>query len=161
EQLRVLGRPVDRPGGAQRIHGGVAGHTGLSPGWEGRPAAVLRLPTGGRYREGRHHVGPQAERDAVGLRIGLGVGLIGIDVSGAQPLPCDLASKQAAQTALAGYTTPHVTTQWCVYSSQNQNLGCFTTQATAAQRQRETGQQALLDLIGKTARLEERPTLQI
>ncbi len=84
-----------------------------------------------------------------------------LDVSGAQPLPCDFASKQAAQTALAGYTTPHVTTQWCVYSSQNQNLGCFTTQAAAAQRQRETGQQALLDLIGKTARLEERPTLQI
>ena len=84
-----------------------------------------------------------------------------LDVSSAQPLPCDLASKQAAQTALAGYTTPHVTTQWCVYSSQNQSFGCFATQAAAAQRQRETGQQALLNLIGKTARLEERPTLQI
>ena len=84
-----------------------------------------------------------------------------LDVAGAQPLPCDFASKQTAQTALAGYTTPHVTTQWCVYSSQNQNLGCFTTQAAAAQRQRETGQQALLNLIGKTARLEERPTLQV
>jgi preprotein translocase subunit SecD len=84
-----------------------------------------------------------------------------LDVSGAQPLPCDLASKQAAQTALAGYTTPHVTTQYCVYSSQNENLGCYTSQAAAAQRQRETGQQSLLNLIGKTARLEERQTLQI
>ena len=84
-----------------------------------------------------------------------------LDVSGAQPLPCDFASKEAAQTALTAYTTPHVTTQYCVYSSQNENLGCYTTQAAAAERQRETGQQSLLDLIGKTARLEERPTLQI
>ena len=84
-----------------------------------------------------------------------------LDVSGAQPLPCGFASKQAAQTALAGYTTPHVTTQYCVFSSQNQNLGCYTTQSAAAQRQRETGIQSILDLIGKTARLEERPTLKI
>ncbi|HZT10835.1 MAG TPA: protein translocase subunit SecD [Actinomycetota bacterium] len=76
-------------------------------------------------------------------------------------MPCDFASKEAAQTALTAYTTPHVTTQYCVYSSQNENLGCYTTQAAAAERQRETGQQSLLDLIGKTARLEERPTLQI
>jgi preprotein translocase subunit SecD len=84
-----------------------------------------------------------------------------LDLSGAQPLPCDFASKDAAQTALAAYTTPNVTTQYCVYSSQNESLGCYTTQAAAAQRQRETGQQSLLDLIGKTARLEERSTLQI
>jgi hypothetical protein len=83
-----------------------------------------------------------------------------LDVSGAQPLPCDFASKEAAQTALTAYTTPHVTTQYCVYSSQNENLGCYTTQAAAAERQRETGQQSLLDLIGKTARLEERPTFR-
>ena len=84
-----------------------------------------------------------------------------LDVSGAQPLPCGFASKQATQTALAAYTTPHVTTQYCVFSSQNQNLGCYTTQSAAAQRQRETGIQSILDLIGKTARLEERPTLQV
>ncbi len=84
-----------------------------------------------------------------------------LDVSGAQPLPCGFASQQAAQTALAAYTTPHVTTQYCVYSSQNQNLGCYTTQSAAAQRQRETGIQSILDLIGKTARLEERPTLSV
>jgi preprotein translocase subunit SecD len=82
-------------------------------------------------------------------------------VSGAQPLPCGFASKQAAQTALASYTAPHVTTRYCVYSSQSQNLGCYTTQSAAAQRQRETGIQSILDLIGKTARLEERPTLQV
>src|SRR5207253_1329060 len=71
------------------------------------------------------------------------------------------ASRADAEAARKG-STPIVTkTSWCVYSSQNQNLGCFTTQAAAAQRQRETGQQALLNLIGKTARLEERPTLQV
>jgi preprotein translocase subunit SecD len=46
-------------------------------------------------------------------------------------------------------------------SSQGEDLGCFTTQAAAAQRQRETGQQRLLETIGKTARLEERQTLEI
>jgi preprotein translocase subunit SecD len=54
-----------------------------------------------------------------------------------------------------------VTTQYCVVSSQGEDLGCFPTQAAAAQRQRETGQQRLLETIGKTARLEERQTLEI
>ena len=46
-------------------------------------------------------------------------------------------------------------------SSQGQDLGCYTTQSAAAERQRETGQQHLLELIGQTARLEERPTIEI
>jgi protein-export membrane protein SecD len=84
-----------------------------------------------------------------------------LDTSVAEPLPCDFASKAAAQDALAGWTTSHVTTQYCVVSSQAQDLGCFATQAAAAQRQHETGQQRLLETIGKTARLEERQTLEI
>ncbi len=84
-----------------------------------------------------------------------------LDTTTAEPLPCDFASKAAAQGALAGWTTAHVTTQFCVVSSQGEDLGCFTTQAAAAQRQRETGQQRLLETIGKTARLEERQTLEI
>ena len=63
--------------------------------------------------------------------------------------------------ALAGWSTQHVTTRYCVVSSQNEDLGCYTTQEAAQERQRETGQQRLLALIGKTARLEERPTLEI
>jgi preprotein translocase subunit SecD len=84
-----------------------------------------------------------------------------LDTTTAEPLPCDFATKSAAQDALAGWTTAHVTTQSCVVSSQGEDLGCFTTQAAAAQRQRETGQQRLLETIGKTARLEERQTLEI
>ena len=55
----------------------------------------------------------------------------------------------------------HITTRYCVVSAQGQDLGCFSTQEAASERQRETGQERLLQLIGKTARLEERPTLEI
>ena len=55
----------------------------------------------------------------------------------------------------------HVTTQYCVVSSQGAELGCYSTQDAATERQRETGQESLIRLIGQTARLEERPTLAI
>jgi preprotein translocase subunit SecD len=84
-----------------------------------------------------------------------------LDTSSAQPIPCDFASKSDASDALAGWTAAHVTTQYCVLSSQDQDLGCYTTQEAAAEQQRATGQQRLLDTIGKTARLEERQTLEI
>ncbi len=90
-----------------------------------------------------------------------GAAFASLDTSGAVGLPCTFASKSDADTALAAIQAQHVTTQWCVVSSQGQDLGCFTTQAAAADRQRETGQQRLLDIIGQTARLEERPTLQV
>ena len=84
-----------------------------------------------------------------------------LDTSGAQPLPCDFASKSDATGALGGWTTQHVTTQYCVVSSQQQDLGCYTTPDAAAEQQRATGQQRIIDTIGKTARLEERQTLEI
>ena len=85
-----------------------------------------------------------------------------LDQTGSSELPvCDYDSKSAAADALAGWSTQHVTTRYCVVSSQNEDLGCYTTQEAAQERQRETGQQRLLALIGKTARLEERPTLEI
>jgi preprotein translocase subunit SecD len=84
-----------------------------------------------------------------------------LDTASAQPLPCDYASKSEAQSALDGWTAAHVTTQYCVVSSQGQDLGCYTTLSAAAEQQRATGQQRLLDTIGKTARLEERQTLEI
>ena len=83
-----------------------------------------------------------------------------LDTSTADPLPCDFSSRSAAQSELATWTAAHVTTQWCVVSSQNQDLGCYTTAAAAADQQRATGQQSLLNAIGKTARLEERPVLE-
>ena len=51
--------------------------------------------------------------------------------------------------------------QFCVISSADQDLGCFIDQASAEEQQRATGQQRLLDVIGQTARLEERPVLTV
>jgi preprotein translocase subunit SecD len=84
-----------------------------------------------------------------------------LDTKTAEPLPCDYAGKAEAQQALDGWTAAHVTTQFCVVSSQDEDLGCYTTQAAAQQQKQATGQQKLLETIGKTARLEERQTLEI
>ena len=54
-----------------------------------------------------------------------------------------------------------VDTLYCVTSSADANLGCFIDRASAEERQRSTGQQRLLDVIGQTARLEQRPVLAI
>ena len=84
-----------------------------------------------------------------------------LDTSGSSALPCDYTTKQEAQTGLDALTVQHVTTQFCVVSSQGAELGCYSTQDAATERQRETGQESLIRLIGQTARLEERPTLAI
>ncbi len=84
-----------------------------------------------------------------------------LDQNGSSPLPCDFKTKQEAQQGLDAIAVEHLTTRYCVVSSQGQDLGCYTTQSAAAERQRETGQQHLLELIGQTARLEERPTIEI
>ncbi len=84
-----------------------------------------------------------------------------LDTSGSSALPCDYTTKEEAQTGLDALTVQHVTTQYCVVSSQGAELGCYSTQDAATERQRETGQESLIRLIGQTARLEERPTLAI
>jgi preprotein translocase subunit SecD len=84
-----------------------------------------------------------------------------LDQTGSSPLPCDAKTKQEAEQSLEALAVQHITTRYCVVSSQGQDLGCYTTQSAAAERQRETGQQHLLELIGQTARLEERPTIEI
>ena len=73
EQLRVLAGPVRRRAGAQGVHRRVASHPGLPAGRERSPAQVLRLATGGGYRERRDHLGPEAERGAIGERVDVGV----------------------------------------------------------------------------------------
>jgi protein-export membrane protein SecD len=85
-----------------------------------------------------------------------------LDTSSSSTLPvCEYGSKADADKALSSWSTQHLTTLFCVVSSAGEDLGCYTTQEAAQERQRETGQQHLLALIGKTARLEERPTLEI
>jgi preprotein translocase subunit SecD len=84
-----------------------------------------------------------------------------LDTRTAEPLPCDFDTKGDAQDALDSWTAAHVTTQYCVVSSQGEDLGCYTTQSAATDQQRATGQTQLLKTIGETARLEERATLEI
>ncbi|MDH4111368.1 MAG: protein translocase subunit SecD [Actinomycetota bacterium] len=80
---------------------------------------------------------------------------------GANQLPCGLASRSNAQAAADEIDVRSVDTLYCVVSSAEQDLGCFIDRASAEERQRSTGQQRLLDVIGQTARLEERPVLAI
>ena len=85
-----------------------------------------------------------------------------LDTSGSSPLPCDYKTKQEAQTGLDALTVQHITTRYCVVSSQGAGTSGATRRRTPpTERQRETGQESLIELIGQTARLEERPTLAI
>ena len=81
--------------------------------------------------------------------------------SGATTLPCGSTDEDAAQAALDAITVKSFDTQYCVLSSADVNLGCFLTQAEAERKLQDTGQSRLLDLIGTTARLEEREVLEI
>ena len=80
---------------------------------------------------------------------------------GANDLPCGLATDAAARAAIDATQVRSVTSLYCVVSSADEDLGCFIDRASAEERQRSTGQQRLLDVIGQTARLEERPVLAI
>ena len=79
----------------------------------------------------------------------------------ANDLPCGLASRDAARSAIDGTQVQTVDALSCVVSSAGESLGCFIDRASAEERRRSTGQQRLLDVIGQTARLEERPVLAV
>ena len=84
-----------------------------------------------------------------------------LDRKNADPLPCDFPSKGKAHDALDAITVTKETKIYCVVSTTKQLLGCFTSMAQAVDKQRLTSQGHLLDIIGKTARLEERPVLAV
>ncbi|GIU96516.1 MAG: hypothetical protein KatS3mg013_0319 [Actinomycetota bacterium] len=88
-------------------------------------------------------------------------GLALLDRTGAVDLPCGLASEQEATRALGQIQARPVTERFCVVSGAGEDLGCFLDRLSAERRQRETGQQRLIEVIGETARLEERPVLEI
>jgi preprotein translocase subunit SecD len=69
-------------------------------------------------------------------------------------------TQDAAQTLLDDLTAQKLTSQFCVVSSADKNLGCFLTRDQASARLQETGQERLLQVVGETARLEEREVLQ-
>jgi len=75
-------------------------------------------------------------------------------------LPC--APEEAEAVALLADIQPtNVTERFCVVSSAGDDLGCFLGRDRAVELQRETGSQQLLDQIGTTARLEQRPVLAV
>jgi hypothetical protein len=80
---------------------------------------------------------------------------------GANELPCGLGSRSEARAAVDAASVQTVDSLSCVISSAGQNLGCYIDRASAEERRRSTGQQRLLDVIGQTARLEQRPVLAI
>ena len=64
-----------------------------------------------------------------------------------------------AQAALSAVKVTHETQQYCVISSAGQDLGCFLTRSDAQGKLQQTGQERLLQVIGTTARLEQREVL--
>jgi protein-export membrane protein SecD len=84
-----------------------------------------------------------------------------LDTAGADPLPCGLASRKAADDAIAGITVQHETQRFCVVSSADKTLGCTVSRDKAEDLRRASGQERLLRVIGETARLEERQVLAI
>ena len=86
---------------------------------------------------------------------------VALDPTDADDLPCDFATEDEATAALDGIGAIAVTTRYCVVSSAGEDLGCFRFREDAETRRRETGQQRLLDVIGTTARLEQREVLEV
>jgi preprotein translocase subunit SecD len=84
-----------------------------------------------------------------------------LDRATATPLPCGLGTKDAAQTGLSAIKVTLETVTYCVTSSGGKSEGCFVRQADAVQQLKETGNAHLLDVIGQTARLEERQVISI
>ena len=84
-----------------------------------------------------------------------------LDLSGADPLPCNLGSREAADAALAAIVVVHEEQQFCVVSSAGKQLGCSVTRDKAEDLRRQSGQERLLRVIGETARLEERRVLEV
>jgi preprotein translocase subunit SecD len=64
-----------------------------------------------------------------------------------------------ADELLAGLDVQRTDAEFCVVSSADTDLGCFLSRESAEARLQETGQERLLQVIGQTARLEQREVL--
>ena len=87
-------------------------------------------------------------------------GLAALDLTDATPPPCGLPERTDAGAALDAISVRDVDTRFCVVGAAGDDLGCFIDRGDADARQQETGQQRLLQVIGETARLEQRPVLE-
>ena len=70
-------------------------------------------------------------------------------------------TEDEATTLLDGMTIRSADKQFCVISSAEVNLGCFLDSDAAEAKLQETGQERLLQVIGETARLEQREVLGV
>jgi preprotein translocase subunit SecD len=84
-----------------------------------------------------------------------------LDLAGADPLPCELGSREEADDALGSLEVVHEAQEFCVVSSAGEGLGCSVRRDQAEELQRQSGQERLLRVIGQTARLEERKVLEV
>jgi preprotein translocase subunit SecD len=73
-----------------------------------------------------------------------------------QTQPACFPTQAEAQKLLSELSVFHETADYCVVSSAGKNLGCFLTRDQATAQLQRTGQERLLQVIGTTARLEER-----
>ena len=113
-------------------------------------------PTGVSYGCFDTEEAAKAAKDGVSTTTTTDVCLSG---TGAVNLPCGFPDKAAAQDSLGAISVQTFDTEYCVISSADVNLGCSLTQEEAQLRLQNTGQSRLLDLIGTTARLEQREVL--
>ncbi len=75
--------------------------------------------------------------------------------------PACLPDQARAQETLSAISVQHETQEYCVVSSAGKGLGCFLTRDAAQAQLQKTGQERLLQVIGTTARLEQREVLQV
>ncbi len=73
--------------------------------------------------------------------------------------PACFASEEEARAELEALRVEQIRTRYCVVSSAGRDLGCYLSRERAQARLQETGQERLLEVIGTTARLEEREVL--
>jgi len=75
--------------------------------------------------------------------------------------PACHAQEEEAEGVLASLSVERKTAEFCVLSSAGTDLGCFLSRDEAEAQLQETGQERLLQVIGTTARLEQREVLQV
>jgi protein-export membrane protein SecD len=75
--------------------------------------------------------------------------------------PACFGSMDAAEEVLASISVRRLAQEFCVVSSAGRNLGCYLNRDDAESQLQETGQERLLQVIGTTARLEQRQVLEI
>ena len=87
-----------------------------------------------------------------------------VDALGVAEPDISLVGSNVIQVQLPGVSAGTVTKkgdQWCVTSTTGKPQGCFKSQSAANAKAQQSSQQNIINLIGRTARLEQRPVLQV